>query len=70
MHLKLLIEFIFNKYKTKIALMIIDGVADLVNAINDEVEATKIVTMLLKYTALYNCHISTVIHQNKNNELK
>lgn len=63
-----LLEFIFEKYKEHLALVIIDGIADLVSAINDENEATKIVTILLKYTALYNCHILTVIHQNKLNE--
>ena len=63
-----IIEFIFNKYKERIGLMIIDGVADLVNALNDEIEATRVTSMLLKYTAIYNNHISVVIHENKMNE--
>ena len=63
-----IIEFIFNKYKENIGLMIIDGVADLVMALNDEIEATKVTSMLLKYTAMYNSHVSVVIHENKMNE--
>jgi len=63
-----IIEFIFNKYKERIALMIIDGIADLVSALNDELEATRVTSMLLKYTALYNTHVSVVIHENKAND--
>ena len=48
--------------------MIIDGIADLVSALNDELEATRVTSMLLKYTALYNSHISVVIHENKAND--
>lgn len=40
--------------------------ADLSNGINDEDEATRVSTLLLRLTKTYNCHISTVIHQNKN----
>lgn len=61
-----IIEYIFKQYNDKIAFCVIDGIADLANAINDELEATRIATMLLRLTAVYNCHISTVLHQNKN----
>jgi hypothetical protein len=63
-----ILEFIFNKYKERIGLMILDGIADLVSALNDELEATRVTSMLLKYTALYNSHISVVIHENKAND--
>ncbi len=63
-----IIEFIFSKFGDKIALMIIDGVADLVMAINDEIEATEVTSMLMKYSGQYNCHIITVIHENKMND--
>ena len=46
--------------------IVIDGIADLTNAINDEVEASRVVTLLMKWTKTYNVHICTVIHQNKN----
>lgn len=46
--------------------IVIDGIADLANAINDEIEASRVVTLLMKWTKTYNVHICTVIHQNKN----
>lgn len=61
-----IIEFIFESIGNKIGFCVIDGIADLANAINDELEATRISSMLLRLTAQYNCHISAVIHQNKN----
>jgi len=61
-----IIEYAFELWGKNIGLCIIDGVADLANAINDELEATRISTMFLRLTKVYNCHISTVIHQNKN----
>ena len=61
-----IIEHAFELWGNTVGLCIIDGVADLANAINDELEATRISTMFLRLTKVYNCHISTVIHQNKN----
>ncbi len=43
----------------------IDGIRDLVNSINDEEEATKIASHLLKWTEEHKIHIMTVLHQNK-----
>lgn len=59
-----IIEFALSKL-TNIGFVIIDGIVDLATAINDEIEATRIVSLLLKWTKLYNCHIAIVIHQNK-----
>lgn len=61
-----IIDYAFQKYGGRIGFCVIDGVADLSNGINDEDEATRVSTMLLRLTKMYNCHISTVIHQNKN----
>ena len=47
--------------------VIIDGIRDLVNSINDEGEATRIADALLKWSAK-GIHIITVLHQNKGNE--
>jgi hypothetical protein len=47
-------------------LMVIDGIADLATAINDEIEASRVVSLLMKWTKLYNVHIIVIIHQNKN----
>ncbi|WP_052188132.1 AAA family ATPase [Cellulophaga sp. Hel_I_12] len=48
-----------------LGLVIIDGIKDLVNSINDESEATMIASKLLKWTEEKNIHIVTVLHQNK-----
>lgn len=61
-----IIEHAFKLWGKEVGYCVIDGIADLAMAINDEVEATRITTMLLRLTKQYNCHISTVIHQNKN----
>jgi len=47
-------------------MVVIDGVADLANAINDEIEAARVINLLMKWTKVYNIHIQVVIHQNKN----
>lgn len=43
----------------------IDGIRDLVTSINDEEEATKIASYLLKWTQEKQIHIITALHQNK-----
>ena len=48
-----------------IGFVVIDGIKDLVNSINDEIEATMIASKLLKWTEEQNIHIVTVLHQNK-----
>ena len=63
-----IIEYALKKLKGNVGYIVIDGIADLATAINDEVEATRVVSLLMKWTKIYNCHITTVIHQNKNDE--
>ena len=48
-----------------IGLIVIDGIKDLINSINDEGEATSITDWLMQYSDVYQCHIITVLHQNK-----
>jgi hypothetical protein len=43
----------------------IDGIRDLVTSINDEEEATKIASFILKWTQEKQIHIITALHQNK-----
>tara|TARA_X000001036_G_scaffold408392_1_gene418628 strand:- start:1725 stop:2186 length:462 start_codon:yes stop_codon:yes gene_type:complete len=47
-----------------IGLVIIDGVADLLNDINDIEKSNKVIHYLMKWTLDYNIHIITVIHSN------
>ena len=60
-----IIDYALQKYKNYAGYVVIDGIADLVTAINDEEEASRVVSLLMKWTKIYNCHITTVIHQNK-----
>lgn len=60
----------FIEYKTNnttgLALVVIDGIADLLtNGINDEPEAIRLKAQLLKWTEERNIHIITVLHMNK-----
>lgn len=49
-----------------LALVVIDGIADLLsNGINDEAEAIKLTSAILRWTQEKNIHIITVLHQNK-----
>lgn len=47
-----------------LGLVIIDGIADLVNDVNNIDESNFVVQRLMKWTEVYNCHIMTVIHTN------
>jgi RecA-family ATPase len=64
----------FNIIKTAIdntenlGLVVIDGIRDLITNINDPDQATQITTDLLKWSEEKDCHILTVIHENKGNE--
>lgn len=51
----------------KIGFVIIDGIRDLVTSINDEQQATMIITKLMKWSEDRNIHIIVVLHQNKSN---
>lgn len=61
-----IIEHILKKYNGTAGYIVIDGIADLAKAINDEEEASRVVGLLMRWTKQYNCHITTIIHQNKN----
>lgn len=49
-----------------VSFLVIDGIADLAMAINDEIEASRVVSLLMKWTKVYNIHICVILHQNKN----
>jgi len=51
-------------YKTKVKLVSIDGIADLVENTNDLVMSKEASDYILKWTYEYNIHITTVIHKS------
>ena len=61
-----IIEYAINN-NPKVGFVIIDGIRDLINSINDEVEASIMANNLLRWTEENHIHIVTVLHQNKGN---
>lgn len=49
-------------------MIIIDGIRDLVFDINNPEEATNITGSLMRWADLHNCHILSIIHQNKGSD--
>ena len=49
-----------------LSVVIIDGVVDIANGVNEEAEAIALVSRLMKISAEKNLHLLTVLHENKN----
>jgi hypothetical protein len=61
-----LTDYIMQSFDN-IGFVVIDGVVDLASkGVNDEEEATALASKLLQWTSSKNCHISCVLHENKN----
>lgn len=55
----------YIKNTPEIGLVVIDGIRDLVESVNDEAECKKMVDWLMMLSTKYFCHIMVVIHENK-----
>ena len=51
--------------KIKPDLVVIDGIADLINDFNNIEESSKIIDAIMKISTQYNCHVNCVLHTNK-----
>lgn len=51
-------------YKTKVKLISIDGIADLIDNTNDIIQSREVADYIMKWTYEYNIHITTVIHKS------
>jgi len=62
------LEFIeyclYTKYKDKVGLVIIDGIADLMADVNSLAESNEMIQKLMKWSSECNIHIIVVIHAN------
>jgi len=59
------IERFLEDHHQEIDLLVIDGVRDLVRDFNDSIESSAIVGLLMKWSEVYNIHITVVLHANK-----
>lgn len=64
--IRMMVEYAIKTYRPR--LCIIDGIADLLSTVLDEATNKALAADLLAWTAKYNCHICTVIHQNHNSD--
>jgi len=62
-----IIEYAIEKDKDNLDMVIIDGIRDLITSINDEEQATDIVTDLMRWSGSFNIHILSILHENKSN---
>lgn len=59
------IEEYLETYGDEVDLVVIDGIRDLLQDINDSTQANKVAQLLMRWTDDYNIHIICIIHQNK-----
>jgi len=60
-----IIEYVLKRIEG-VSLVVIDGIVDISNGFNEEVEAIALVSRIMKISADLNIHIATVLHENKN----
>lgn len=53
-----------HRLSGNLGLVVIDGIADLMNNTNDLEESLMIANKLMKWSKLRNCHIITILHKN------
>lgn len=58
------IEWYLENKVDDVGLVIIDGIADLCNDVNNIEESNKVVQKVMEWTAKHKCHIFLVIHSN------
>jgi len=65
-HRSKIIEVLIERHKPDF--IIIDGIRDLVFDINSPEEATNTVNMLMRYADVNDCHILSILHENKGSD--
>ena len=60
-----IIEYVLKRIDG-VSLVIIDGIVDVANGVNEEAESIALVSRLMKISADLNIHLTTVLHENKN----
>ena len=62
-----IIEYVLKRIEG-VSLVIIDGIVDVANGVNEEAESIALVSRLMKISADLNLHLITVLHENKNDK--
>lgn len=62
-----IIEYVLKRIEG-VSLVIIDGIVDVANGVNEEAESVALVSRLMKISADLNLHLITVLHENKNDK--
>ena len=57
------IDYVLNM-EQNVGLLVIDGVADLLNDVNNIEESNKLVQKLMYWSKTFDCHLLTIIHSN------
>lgn len=63
-----IIEYYLKKQQGNYSFVIIDGVVDLIYDFNSLHESVNVVDKLMAWSAIYNCHINSILHTNKDKE--
>ena len=53
-----------SEYSGKIGLVCLDGAADLVHSVNDELASYELAQTFMELTAEAKCHLITILHKN------
>lgn len=65
LRIKLIEQYLVDN-EGSVSLVIIDGIRDLLQSVNNEEQANHVVTKLMQWSQIYHVHIIVVLHQNKN----
>ena len=59
---------VMDKYRGQVGLITIDGAADVLDSVNDEMTSKKLVENMMRWTSKSNAHLCTVLHKNHNTD--
>ena len=62
-----IIEYVLKRIEG-VSLVIIDGIVDVANGVNEEAESIALVSRLMKISADLNLHLVTILHENKHDK--
>ena len=58
------IDYMINKHKDNLGLVLIDGIADLVSDVNDLTQCNEVSQKIMEWTDKTQCHLIAILHKN------